>query len=642
MSVQSLPRIIILSFLMLVLPLNGIASKKDKLEDSKLADELKAKYKKFDVAIKSSKNTYEFNYDEKTKKLYVLESIEYEYIALVPNVSHNCIIPYNESSNVDKVRFSNGSKKFVKTTPVYSSYEQEGTFHSDDKICIVKITFPSKGALGKIIAQKKYDDIKFFNRCFFQSALPTVKREMIFKIPSWLSLNLMPYNFNNLDIQKEETKETDGTRIITFLAKNIDNVPDEINSDGPSYYVPHLMIIPEKADVSLSDPLITSTLDLYKWYEGLIDELKPQKELLREKVDEIIADSDSDLNKISKIFSWVQDNIRYIAYEQGIMGFKPYEAHEVLNKKYGDCKGMANLMVEMLKIAGFDARMTWLGTNYLCYDYSIPSLAVDNHCITTLFYGGETYFLDATEKFMPLGSVAERIQGRQVMINNGPDYILKKIPQGSSIDNKRVQTAQFKVDGDQLSGTTKITYFGETRSNLFNVFSSSQTDLHQKLLEELFHRTDNNVVVNKSDNSDLFDVSKPFEVNADIVVNNKLSTFEDDTYLIFDWDKALKTAQTKSDRKTDLYFGRKFYIEKHIDFIVPSDLKVIHLPQDLNIETPEYSFRGKIVNNGDKLSYSLTIDLKTARIKMSQFQVWNDAIRQLSTFYDDQIVLTRK
>lgn len=641
MSVQSLPRIIILSFLMLVLPLNGIASKKDKLEDSKLADELKAKYKKFDVAIKSSKNTYEFNYDEDSKQLSVVELIEFEYLALVPNAGYNCVIFYNDFSKVDNIRFSSGGR-YVKTQPIYSSYIQEGYFHSDAKVCRVKITFPLKGDIGKVIATKKYEDIKFLTRINFQSGLPTISKEIVFKIPSWLSLDLIPFNFDRLDIKKVETVEQDGTRIITFSAVNIEDVPDEEMSVGNSYFIPHLLIVPEKMDKELINPIINTTAELYNWYNGLLDELNPDKEIIHKKVDEIVVGADSDMDKINRIFKWVQDNIRYIAYEQGILGFKPYEAHEVLNKKYGDCKGMANLMVEMLKIAGFDARMTWLGTNYLCYDYSIPSLAVDNHCITTLFYGGETYFLDATEKFMPLGSVAERIQGRQVMINNGPDYILKKIPQGSSIDNKRVQTAQFKVDGDQLSGSTKITYFGETRSNLFNVFSSSQTDLHQKLLEELFHRTDNNVVVNKSDNSDLFDVSKPFEVNADIVVNNKLSTFEDDTYLIFDWDKALKTAQTKSDRKTDLYFGRKFYIEKHIDFLVPSDLKVIHLPQDLDIETPEYSFRGKIVNNGDKLCYSLIIDLKTAQIKKEQFQVWNEAIKQLSFFYDDQIVFTRK
>ena len=65
------------------------------------------------------------------------------------------------------------------------------------------------------------------------------------------------------------------------------------------------------------------------------------------------------------MFYWVQDNIRYIAFENGIMGFKPDAAQNVLNKKYGDCKGKANLLKEMLKLAGYDARLTWIGTSDL-------------------------------------------------------------------------------------------------------------------------------------------------------------------------------------------------------------------------------------------------------------------------------------
>ena len=46
--------------------------------------------------------------------------------------------------------------------------------------------------------------------------------------------------------------------------------------------------------------------------------------------------------------------VRYIAYEDGIAGFKPDKAQEVLRKKYGDCEGMGNLMTEMLKSIGLD------------------------------------------------------------------------------------------------------------------------------------------------------------------------------------------------------------------------------------------------------------------------------------------------
>jgi len=37
-------------------------------------------------------------------------------------------------------------------------------------------------------------------------------------------------------------------------------------------------------------------------------------------------------------------------------------------------------------------------------------------------------FLDGTEKYIPVNEYAFRIQGRQVMIENGDKYLLKTIP----------------------------------------------------------------------------------------------------------------------------------------------------------------------------------------------------------------------
>ena len=77
---------------------------------------------------------------------------------------------------------------------------------------------------------------------------------------------------------------------------------------------------------------------------------------------------------------------------------------------------MANLLKAMLIEAGFDARLTWIGTKRIAYDYSTPSLAVDNHMICSLVKDGEIIFLDGTEKFNSLGEYANRIQGKQVQL----------------------------------------------------------------------------------------------------------------------------------------------------------------------------------------------------------------------------------
>ena len=42
---------------------------------------------------------------------------------------------------------------------------------------------------------------------------------------------------------------------------------------------------------------------------------------------------------------------------------------------------MANLLTCMLRSIHLDARRCWIGTKHIAYDYSTPSLSVDNHMI---------------------------------------------------------------------------------------------------------------------------------------------------------------------------------------------------------------------------------------------------------------------
>src|SRR2546423_317640 len=107
------------------------------------------------------------------------------------------------------------------------------------------------------------------------------------------------------------------------------------------------------------------------------------KEKIRETVAKITAGHANDLDKIKAIYYFVQDKIRYIAFEEGYSGYIPSSAQAVLDNKYGDCKGMANLLTEMLKLSGYDAHFTWIGTRAIPYPQSMLALCVNNHAITT-------------------------------------------------------------------------------------------------------------------------------------------------------------------------------------------------------------------------------------------------------------------
>src|SRR5690606_28449367 len=103
-------------------------------------------------------------------------------------------------------------------------------------------------------------------------------------------------------------------------------------------------------------------------------------------------------------------------------------------------------------IAGYDARLTWIGTDRIPYNHDVPSLAVDNHMICSVLLNGKIYILDATEKYNPFGTYAERIQGKEILIEDGAYYILQHVPVEPLDKYLQESFVNYTIDGSQLKG----------------------------------------------------------------------------------------------------------------------------------------------------------------------------------------------
>ena len=62
---------------------------------------------------------------------------------------------------------------------------------------------------------------------------------------------------------------------------------------------------------------------LYSWYNYLYKKSVNKPDELKAKVTELTKGKTTDIEKVKSIFYWVQDNIRYIAFEDGLAGFIP-------------------------------------------------------------------------------------------------------------------------------------------------------------------------------------------------------------------------------------------------------------------------------------------------------------------------------
>lgn len=548
---------------------------------------------------------------------------------------------YNDQVSIDNVKVQNPDKKDVTIQKLCGDYSRESIFHSDAKLCVVKFPLAEKGKPFNYTFQENYKDIKYLTSFYFQQRYPVVERVIQFNIPSWLEMDIREFNFAGYDIKKTSVREGDITKI-SFTIGNLPAYKSEPNSPNHALSYPHIICVTKAfTEAGKRTRLFENVNDLYGWYNSVCASIGNNPESLKSKVTELTANKKTDQEKVESIFYWVQDNIRYIAFENGIMGFKPDAAQNVFKNKYGDCKGKANLLKSMLTLAGFDARLTWIGTSDLPYDYSLPSLSVDNHMICTVILNGKRYFLDGTEEHIALNDYAQRIQGKQVLIEDGSNHLIDRIPEFPAERNKVVITKKLALADNQLAGNATAQYNGESKISVQGAYASIRNEKKSESLANFLSNHNRNVEILNIANPDFADRQKPLQLKYDLKANNQVTKTGSELYVVVDWDKEFGDMEMPADRKNDYEFDQKYYLTSQTELNVPDGYKVDYIPAAFKKSTPSWSFEGAYTNKGKSIVYTKTIIINKPILKKTDFVAWNSFIADINKFYNDQVVLVK-
>lgn len=547
---------------------------------------------------------------------------------------------YNDMVKIEDVNILvNGSKKHG-IIPQNEYYSVDGVFYSDARICFFKLPLLKKGSTSEVRFKKTVLDPHYFTKIYFADNLTIADQQVKLIVPAWMQIEIKEYNFENYEIQKDVTTSGDAT-VYTYSMKNLPGSLNEPSAPGPGYYTPHLLVLCKSAQPGDEEYIYFNTVkNQYNWYRKLVLEIGDDVHAVREKSTEITKNLTSDEEKVKAIFLWVQENIRYIAFEDGIMGFKPEKAQEVLRKKYGDCKGMANLLTVMLKSINLDARRCWIGTKHIPYDYQTPSLAVDNHMICAWMRNGKPVFLDATEKYIGFGEIAERIQNRQTLIENGDDYLLERVPSATYHQNTATEIRKFTMDHEELKGHVVQVWKGENKEWLLSKLNDIKKDKQENALKQYLAGGIKNYEISNLIVTNIDNYNADLKVEYDVLWKKAVTTFGTEAYLGVDNRRYFESsAIDTSKRKLPYWFSFKNNLIQETEVQIPEGKSVETLPGQLTITEPGFSFKAAYQNADNKIRYRNEIILNKTDLNPDEFSNWNRAIKQLNDFYNQQLIL---
>lgn len=595
------------------------------------------------IIISSLKEKIEFEKGDKEHPVLIRHSTETVYLCNDFRSTTPIVESYDDEESIDDVDVFVNERKVTKYVQVHREpYSSEGIFYSDQKVLYFNLPLEKKGSTSEVRMKKTIFDPRYLDAFFFNNPYPVQFHQVTLIIPDWVSAEIKEFNFTGYSISKT-SDEKGGSKTIVYTVSNLPARPNETSSPGITYTSPHIMLITQQAQ--LGGNTITyfkNTSDQYAWYASLVREIGNDAGAIKAKADEIVKGKTTDIDKIKAIYFWVQQNIRYLAFENGIAGFRPEKAQEVLRRKYGDCKGMANLTKCLLTSQGYDARLCWIGTNHIAYDYSIPSLAVDNHMICALYFKNKLYFLDATETNSGFEEYAERIQGRQVLIENSDKYILEHVPQTNYTQNTETEIRVLQVEGTAFKGSGTQTFTGESKESLISNMESVKKDKLENSIRNYLNDGKKDYEI-----SDLVMTnSKPEEgkmsLQYNLVQQNAVSIFGNDMYVDLDFRKSYSSFKIDTvKRKLDYVFPYKMIDLTETTLIIPAGYQAQTLPPEFSVQNPVFDIKIGYTRQPGKIIFRKEINIKQGVLKKGNFSQWNKAIDGLNEFYNNQLTLTK-
>lgn len=608
-------------------------------DDVAEANMLSKKYKDDGVICRSSYHFFTFDkgknaFDDKV--VVVQEDAEMEFLSLKKFSS--LVYPefYNRFIQVKtfKKAVKYGSKYITSDrSGIDRALTDENIFFDDSRVRYFPIRFTEKGAVARVTVKKEYSDGKYLTRIFFHEPYPVKEQVLEFKVPEWLSIDFKTINFEGYKVEKKTTTKGGYTNYV-FVMRDLPAYKSEFKQIGRAYSDPHI-VIQVKSFTAKGETLqgFDKTADVYQWNNRLYKMAVNDKDKIKAVIPKITEGAATDLDKIKAIYYYVQDKIRYIAYEDGYSGYIPATAQEVLANKYGDCKGMANLLTELLKTAGYDAHFTWIGTRALPYAQSLPALCVNNHAITTLYYKGKEYFLDATEKYVPFGENAYRIQGKEAMVANGEKYDIKTVPMTTGDEHKISTRAEFTLKNELLTGKVQVTLTGNERKDFHQVYHELPISEREEFFSGYLEFNNDNVVASDVKTSDLNNREIPVTVSGNIDLSNSVQTISGDKYINLDFfPKTLDRYMPDEKRIAGYDFDYLLSFEDEFVLTIPAGTKFNDIPEKLELKYEGFEFQGEYTVSGNKIVLKKKLVLKKSVINKKDFADWTKFLNSIKTF----------
>jgi hypothetical protein len=220
--------------------------------------------------------------------------------------------------------------------------------------------------------------------------------------------------------------------------------------------------------------------DVSAWADSLYNHSNELPLALSKTLQQWRKEESNEKQLAARALKLVQDDVRYFGIELGQNSHRPSRPGEVYERRYGDCKDKASLLVAMLDQLGIKAYPALVSTDYQRdIDNWLPSPGLFDHVIVMTELDGKRYWLDGTRNYQQgsIDTLGMPDYERALVIRKGENRLVPIEISDSAVSGIDIQE-EFRITeyNAPVTLTVKTTYSGAHAESLREYFATTSPD----------------------------------------------------------------------------------------------------------------------------------------------------------------------
>jgi hypothetical protein len=452
-----------------------------------------------------------------------------------------------------------------------------------------------------------------------------------------LKLNIREINFENYKVEKSKNENS-----LNYTISNLEPINKEPLSLSLKELLPNVKIASNQFYVEGEAGEASNWKELGKWeYDNLYRDVGYLSDETVAKINLLVKDADSDLEKAKIIYQYVQDKTRYISVQVGIGGLKPMLASEVDRLGYGDCKALTNYTKSLLNAVGVKSYFTELFGDFerLDMDFNSPSIQ-GNHVILNLPLVEGDVWLECTSQKVPFGYIANFTDDRNVIVIKPEGGELKKTTVYPAQNNIQLTKGSFAIDSDgTINAKLKIESSGtQYNDNLDSYEGKNPTELDAQF--KAYFNSINNIVFSKIEVLNNKNDVK-YEENIEFSASNYASISGNKMLInVNAFNKNTVVPKRIRNRKLPFEISRGFVDIDEVEIKLPKTYEIEYVPtkKEITSKFGTYTFELIKINDYNYL-YKRKLQIETGKYKPEEYEDYRNFKKDININDNIKIIL---